>query len=51
MGEARERTNTVALEAQKLLAPLAGRLSAHSVARDSVTALSDLVGSVANRAG
>jgi heptaprenyl diphosphate synthase len=51
MGEARELTNTVALEAQKLLAPLASALPAHSPALESVTALSDLVGSVVNRAG
>ena len=51
MGEARELTNTVALEAQELLAPLASALPAHSLALESVTALSDLVGSVVNRAG
>jgi heptaprenyl diphosphate synthase len=51
MGEARELTNTVALEAQELLAPLASALPAHSPALESVTALSDLVGSVVNRAG
>jgi heptaprenyl diphosphate synthase len=51
MGEARERTNTVALEAQKLLVPLASGLPAHSSAQDSVTALSALVASVVNRAG
>ena len=51
MDEARERTNAVALEAQELLAPLASRLPAHSPAHDSVTALSDLVEGVVNRAG
>ena len=50
MDEARQQTNTVALEAQGLLAPLARRLPAHSLAHDSVTALSDLVAGVANRA-
>jgi len=50
MDEARERTNAVALEAQDLLAPLARRLPAHSLAHDCVTALSDLVAGVANRA-
>jgi heptaprenyl diphosphate synthase len=49
MDEARRRTNTVAREAQELLAPLAGRLSPGSPAHDSVTALSDLVAGVANR--
>jgi heptaprenyl diphosphate synthase len=51
MGEARERTNTVAREAQELLAPLMSALPPHSPAHDSVTALSALVGSVVNRAG
>jgi len=51
MGEARERTNTVALEAQELLVPLASGLPAHSSAQDSVTALSALAVSVVNRAG
>jgi heptaprenyl diphosphate synthase len=50
MHEARERTNAVALEAQDLLAPLARRLPAHSPAHDALTALSDLVDGVANRA-
>jgi heptaprenyl diphosphate synthase len=49
MDLARSRANAVALEAQALLAPLAIRLSAGSPAHDSVTALSDLVGGVANR--
>lgn len=49
MDEARRRTNTVALQAQELLGPLAGRFPAHSLARDSVSALSDLVAGVANR--
>jgi heptaprenyl diphosphate synthase len=51
MGEARERTNAVAREAQDLLAPLASRFPAHSLAHDSATALSDLVAGVVNRAG
>ena len=51
MAVARERTNTVALQAQELLAPLARALTAPSAARDSVTALSELVGGVVNRAG
>jgi heptaprenyl diphosphate synthase len=51
MDEARERTNTVALEAKELLAPLAISLSAHTAAHDSITALSDLVVGVVNRAG
>jgi heptaprenyl diphosphate synthase len=50
MDEARRRTNAVALEAHDLLAPLARRLPAHSLAHDAVTALSDLVAGVANRA-
>jgi heptaprenyl diphosphate synthase len=50
MNEAREQTNTVALQAQQLLAPLASRFPAGSVPHDSVTALSDLVSGVANRA-
>jgi heptaprenyl diphosphate synthase len=50
MDVARERTNTVALEAQNLLAPLARRFPAHSLGHDAVTALSDLVAGVANRA-
>ncbi len=49
MDEARRRTNTVASQAQELLAPLAGRFPAHSLARDAVAALSDLVAGVANR--
>jgi heptaprenyl diphosphate synthase len=51
MGQARERTNTVALEAQQLLAPLESALPADSPGHDSVVALSALVGSVVNRAG
>jgi heptaprenyl diphosphate synthase len=51
MGQARERTNVVALEAQELLVPLASRYPAHSPAHDSVIALSDLVAGVVNRAG
>jgi len=51
MDEARERTNTVAQEAQDLLAPLARRFPAHSSGSDAVTALSDLVAGVANRVG
>jgi heptaprenyl diphosphate synthase len=51
MDEARERTNTVAQEAQDLLAPLARRFPAHSSGCDAVTALSDLVAGVANRVG
>ena len=51
MDEARERTNTVALQARELLAPLSGSLPAHSPAHDSVTALSALVAGVVNRAG
>ena len=51
MGQARERTNTVAMEAQELLVPLASGLPAHCSAQDSVTALSALVASVVNRAG
>lgn len=51
MGEAREMTNTVALEAQKLLAPLASQMPASSLAHESVIALSDLVAGVVNRVG
>ncbi len=51
MGEARERTNAVAREAQGLLAPLATGLPADSPARDALIALSALVKSVVNRAG
>lgn len=51
MGEARARTNSVALEAQELLAPLASGLPAGSIARESVTCLSALVESVVNRTG
>jgi geranylgeranyl pyrophosphate synthase len=50
MDQARERTNTVARQAQELLAPLASRFTAGSVPHESVTALSDLVSGVANRA-
>jgi heptaprenyl diphosphate synthase len=51
MREARQRTSTVAQQAQELLAPLARALPAHCAAHDSVTALSDLVGGVVNRVG
>jgi heptaprenyl diphosphate synthase len=51
MGEARERTNAVARQAQHLLAPLAGGPAVDSSARDAMTALSSLVESVVNRAG
>jgi len=51
MGQARERTNSVARETQELLAPLAIGLPAESPARDALLALSALVESIANRAG
>jgi heptaprenyl diphosphate synthase len=51
MGEARERTNAVALEARELLAPLAGGQPEGSSAHDSASALRALVVSVVNRAG
>jgi heptaprenyl diphosphate synthase len=51
MGEARERTNAVALEAQELLAPLGGGQPDGSAAHDSASALRALVVSVVNRAG
>jgi len=51
MGQARERTNNVAREAQELLAPLAIGLTAGSPADDAITALSALVESVVNRSG
>jgi heptaprenyl diphosphate synthase len=51
MGMARDRTNTVAREAQELLEPLAVGLPAGSPAHDSLTSLSALVESIANRAG
>lgn len=51
MREARERTNAVALEAQELLAPLAGGQPDGSAAGDSARALSALVVNVVNRAG
>ena len=51
MGEARERTNAVAQEAQELLAPLAIGLAADSPAQDAMIALSALVESVVNRTG
>ncbi len=51
MGEARERTNAVAREAQDLLAPLAVELAAGSAAHDAMTALSALAESVVNRVG
>ena len=51
MGEARERTNAVALEAQELLAPLASGQPDGSAAHDSVSALRALVVGVVNRAG
>jgi heptaprenyl diphosphate synthase len=50
MGEARERANAAALEAQELLAPLAGEEPDGTAAHDSVSALSALVVSVVNRA-
>jgi heptaprenyl diphosphate synthase len=49
MSLARERTNTVALQAQELLAPLVRSLPAPSPAHDSVMALSEMVGGVVNR--
>ena len=51
MGEARERTNAVAREAQELLTPLAIGLPADSPAQEAITALAALVESVVNRAG
>jgi heptaprenyl diphosphate synthase len=51
MVEARERMNTVALQAQQLLAPLAAQTAPRSRAHDSVTALSELVAGVVNRVG
>ena len=51
MGEARQRTNAVAREAQELLAPLATGLGAGSPVFEAVTALSDLVEGVVNRVG
>jgi len=51
MDEARARTDAVALEAQELLAPLAGGQPDGSAAGDSASALSALVVSVVNRAG
>jgi len=51
MGEARERTNAVAREAQELLAPLVIGLPAGSTAHQAITALSALVESVVNRVG
>jgi len=51
MGEARARTDAVALEAQELLVPLAGGQPDGSAAGDSASALSALVVSVVNRAG
>ncbi|HYO18282.1 MAG TPA: polyprenyl synthetase family protein [Dermatophilaceae bacterium] len=51
MGEARERTNAVALEARELLAPLAGGQPEGSAAHDAASALRALVVSVVNRAG
>jgi heptaprenyl diphosphate synthase len=51
MDEARERTNSVALEARELLAPLAGGQPEGSSAHDSASALRALVVSVVNRAG
>jgi heptaprenyl diphosphate synthase len=50
MGEARERTNVVARQAQELLTPLAMGLAPGTPARDAMTALSSLVESVINRA-
>ncbi len=51
MGEARERMTAVALEAQELLAPLAGGNPDGSAAHESASALSALAVSVVNRAG
>jgi heptaprenyl diphosphate synthase len=51
MAQARERTNEVARDAQRLLAPLGSGLAADSSARDAFAALSALVETVANRAG
>lgn len=51
MGEARQRTNVVAQEAQELLAPLALGLPASSPARQAISALADLVDGVVNRVG
>ena len=51
MGQARERTNSVARETQELLAPLAIGVPADSPARDALIALSALAESIANRAG
>ena len=49
MGEARQRMNAVAREAQELLTPLAAGLGASSPVREAATALSDLVEGVVNR--
>ena len=51
MGEARERTNAVARQAQLLLAPLAIGFADGSPSQDALTALSSLVEGVVNRAG
>ena len=51
MGEARERTDAVARQAQLLLAPLAIGLADGSPAQEALTALSSLVEGVVNRAG
>jgi len=51
MGEARERTNAMAMEAQVVLAPLAIGLAAQSPAREGIAALTALVGGVVNRVG
>ena len=51
MGEARQRMNVVAQEAQELLAPLALGLPASSPAREAISALADLVDGVVNRVG
>ena len=51
MGEARQRTNVVAQEAQELLAPLALGLPASSPAGQAISALADLVDGVVNRVG
>jgi heptaprenyl diphosphate synthase len=51
MNEAHERTNILAMEAEALLAPLASHLPVHSLAHDSVSALTELVVGVVNRAG
>ena len=49
MGEARERTNGMALEARVVLAPLGIGLAAQSPAREAIAALTALVEGVVNR--